>query len=131
MPPRVSWAIRIGLVCAISAVASGQGHPAQGGVVTPEARDAASIDQFGLFIGINSYPRMEGKDLAGAVRDAEGMLALFRDRFGFNDAVLLTDQGATRDGIGQAFGRRWNAAPDCFLSFRGRVYLFRRMARAT
>lgn len=58
--------------------------------------------KLGLFIGINTYPRMEGKNLQGAVRDAAAMHALFRDRFGFGEARLLTDGEATRAGIESA-----------------------------
>ncbi|MCA9294752.1 MAG: caspase family protein, partial [Phycisphaerales bacterium] len=57
----------------------------------------------GLFIGIDHYGRMDGKDLEGAVHDATRMQALFRDRFGFTDSVLLTNDAATRDGVRAAF----------------------------
>lgn len=59
--------------------------------------------KFGVFIGINKYPHLrEEEQLDGCVNDAQTMQRLFADQFQVKRSVLLTDEQATRQGIGQA-----------------------------
>ncbi len=55
-----------------------------------------------LLAGVNAYPNLSSfSQLDGCVNDARVMAALLRDTFGFDEenVTLLTDEGATRDGL--------------------------------
>jgi hypothetical protein len=56
-----------------------------------------------LLVGIDKYDnspaaKVSMRSLAGAVKDADAMAALLKDKFGF-EVRVLRDQEATRDGI--------------------------------
>lgn len=69
----------------------------------PDWESPGRRDRVALFIGINDYPDPETSSLRGCVNDAIRMRELFRDRFGFDRTMLITDDKATRAGIGEAF----------------------------
>lgn len=54
-----------------------------------------------LIIGINKYPKILGRNLHGAVLDAQGYKMLLEQRFGFasHELCTLVDEQATRDAI--------------------------------
>lgn len=71
----------------------------------PSDEAAASWSRLGLFIGIDKYPRMKGRDLRGAAGDAGRLRELLAARFGFERTALLTDERATRENIGRMLQR--------------------------
>src|ERR1700728_4742010 len=65
--------------------------------------DPSLPSKFGLFIGINKYSNLPYADqLDGCVNDAMTMQKLFADSFDVRRSVVLTDDQATRRGIGEA-----------------------------
>ena len=56
-----------------------------------------------LLIGIDSYPRLDGKDLRGCLNDVELLGQVLRERFGFAEQTVLRDAEATRARILAAF----------------------------
>src|SRR5258708_3099313 len=65
-----------------------------------------------LFIGIDRYASPLISDLSCSVRDAQAFHALFGDTFGSAESVLLTNSGATRDAILDAFRSLEASDPD-------------------
>ncbi len=58
-----------------------------------------------LFIGINEYPHLDNKDLAGCLNDIDVVASVLEERFGFpaTNMRFLRNSEATRDGILGAF----------------------------
>lgn len=74
--------------------------------------DAAHPFAFGLFIGIDGYPQLDERSrLHSCVHDATAMENFFRSRFHVTQSVLLTEQAATRKGIGNACGNWCDESP--------------------
>jgi helicase len=68
---------------------------------------------YGLFIGINRYQDVRVSWLAGAVRDASALHALFQDSLPDQALTLLTDDEATLAGMREALqGLARNATGD-------------------
>ncbi len=58
-----------------------------------------------LFIGIDRYPKLDNKDLAGCLNDVDVVASVLGERYGFpsSNMSFLRDAEATRDGILAAF----------------------------
>lgn len=69
--------------------------------VKMDATSATPSEKRALIIGINKYPKIFGRQLHGAVLDAQGYKSLLEQRFGFasSEISLLLDEQATRDAI--------------------------------
>jgi hypothetical protein len=88
----------------------------------------AKGNKYGLFIGINNYPRTIGK-LQGAVNDAKNWQAMLTTTFKFNaaDTKLLLDSQATRKNIFDninAFGDKAGDGDLLVVTYSGHGSLF-------
>ena len=86
------------LACLVFAAASGFASAA---AASPFPTDPAHPYSFGLFIGIDAYPAMTPQ-LHSCDFDAQSMRNFFRDQFHVTQGLLLTENQATRAGIGDA-----------------------------
>src|SRR5205085_6847134 len=81
------------------------------------------MNYYGLFVGIDKYASSYIPNLTCSSRDAQAFYALFSDTFGGDNAVLLTNETATNEGIRIDFeARLWNTEKDdvVVLAFSGR-----------
>lgn len=79
---------------------------------------------YGLFIGINEYKMTNISPLKGCVNDVTAVRTLLIERYGFTeaDALLLTDQQASRRAVRQAFknlAKRVTAGDRVIVHFSG------------
>jgi helicase len=75
-----------------------------------------------LFIGVNKHADPGVQELNGAVRDAQGLHALFQDTFTDLDSQLLLDAQATIDAIRAGLDRVLDQATEndvVVISFAG------------